>query len=203
MTRINETSLSRIWSQMLKFDVGTITAFRHASECNEGTEYTKAQNRTRNKVLLASLQRKGYGITSALGSYKENYKSENEVTKKEEIFIVVDNNDTGRLKKDLFKLGEQFEQDSILYVPKGGSSGYLIGTNNCPNGYPGYRNTVKLKSPLFGQDGEFYTRVNGRPFTLLSVDEQSVPDTKGFFGKWSQAAVADYGWRKLNEQVDD
>ena len=127
---LNESSLSRIWKHNEEHDAGALTAFRKGSECGEGTAYSKSDNAKRNKSLLAKLKTKGYGVTKLYGSYPEGGKSVKETS-----YFVVDLNDTGKLEKDLKKLGQEFDQDSILSIPRGAIRGdakaYLIGTNTC------------------------------------------------------------------------
>jgi len=193
---IKETSLSRVWRQMKKFDSGTITAFRNARDCGNGAKYTRNENLKRNKSMLAKLQNEGYSVTRVKGSYIENYKSENAREVGEIVFFVVDITDSGKLKEDLIKFGEMFEQDSILFIPKGGEEGFLIGTNKCPDAYPGYKKVSKLKNPMFGKTGEFFTRVNGRPF-VLKEDFDMVANPSGFFGKWGCYLATRTDWEKL------
>lgn len=195
--QLHESSLSRVWQHMQEHDAGTITAFRYARDCGEGEKYTKFENLQRNKSLKAKLESKGYGVTVVKGSYIENYGSQNAIEVGEQVFLVVDIRDSGKLEKDLRTLGEEFEQDSILFVPKGGKGGELIGTNHCPNGYPGYNKRLKLNKTIFGEDGEFFTRVNGRPFTLKEEFEISTP-LQGFFGKWAAKVLAEQHWSELD-----
>ena len=160
---IVESGLSRVYQHTQKHDYGTITAFRYAPECGTGEPYTLQQNQKRNASLLAKLRGAGYGVTSIAGSYIENYGSEDEREVAENSFLVVDIQDRGTLKRDLLKLGEEFEQDSIIFGEAGGA-GVLIGTNHCPGGYPGYHKEVAQGGALFGKTGEFMSRVSGRPF---------------------------------------
>ena len=49
---------------------------------------------------------------------------------------------------------------------------YLISTNECEEGYPGVGKIgveVKLGKPIFGKDGEFHSKVNGRPFVFEDI----------------------------------
>tara|TARA_Y100000004_G_scaffold70980_1_gene79804 strand:- start:42 stop:677 length:636 start_codon:yes stop_codon:yes gene_type:complete len=161
---LNESGLSRVYRHTREHDYGLITAFRYAPDCGEGTPYTKRENMQRNTSLLAKLRAEGYSVTKIKGSYIENYgdKSlEREVG--ENSFLVIDINDKGNLKKTLMKLGEEFEQDSIIFGLKG-SRADLIGTNKCPKGYPGYHKIDPQGGALFGKTGEFMSRVKGRPF---------------------------------------
>jgi len=170
---LNESSLSRIFKHMSEHDTGTITAFRDKKDCNnpsvENNTYSKKENMQRNKSLFYKLQKLGYGVTSVKGSYIENYKSKDAKEVGENVFFVVDLKDTGKLKDNLKKLGEEFDQDSILFIPLSGKSAELIGTNKCPDTYPGYGSKVTYNKRKLGSEGEFMTRINGTPFIFESV----------------------------------
>ena len=169
---VNESSLSRVWNQVTKFDSGTISAYRNAEDCGDGKEYTKSDKVKRNNILKSKLLTLGYGVTKVKGTYIENFKSDNEIKVKEESFLVVDINDKGNLKRDLVVLGKEFEQDSITYSKPSGEY-YLISTNTCPDGYPGEGKVgveVRLGKPMFGKKGEFFSRVNGRPFVFEGIN---------------------------------
>lgn len=200
--QLREASLSRTYRFLLEHDGGIITASRSARSCGEGAPYTAEDNRKRNNALANQLSSVGYGVTRARGSYIENYGSEDAVEVSEEVFIVIDLQDRGTLKNDLMKLGESWEQDSILYIPKPGNMGFLIGTSWCPNAYPGAGKTIKLKNPVFGKGGEFFTRVKGRPFSL-EEGIQYCPPATGFFGKWGMSLAAKKNWQDLPDKNDD
>ena len=118
---IVESGLSRLTHWMDLYDCGTITAFRG--------EYTKAENLKRNKSLQAKLLSKNYNITVVKGAYIENMGTPKEKEVKEDTFFVVDAKERGTLKEDLKKFGEEFDQDSVLFIPKGGQTSLLIGTS--------------------------------------------------------------------------
>lgn len=162
---LNESGLSRVYQHTRKHDYGTITAFRYAPDCGTGEPYTLEQNQKRNSSLLSKLRAAGYGVTAISGSYIENYGSPEAREVSENSFLVVDLQDRGTLKRDLLRLGEEFEQDSIIFGEAGGA-GVLIGTNHCPGGYPGYHNEIPQGGALFGKSGEFMSRVSGRPFVF-------------------------------------
>lgn len=162
---LNESSLSRIYKQTQEHDYGTITAFRSARDCNTGSVYTKKENLQRNKSLVSKLRAKGYGVTSIKGSYIENYGTKNAKEVGENSFLVIDLKDNGKLRTDLLKLGEEFEQDSIIFG-KAGTGGTLVGASKCPDGYPAYHKEKKQGGAVFGKKGEFLSRVNGRPFVF-------------------------------------
>lgn len=171
---LNESSLSRVWRQTQEHDSGTISAYRSAKECGEGEKYAKVENKKRNNILASKLKIMGYGITKVKGTYIENYGSDNEIPVKEESFLVVDINDKGSLKRDLVELGDMFEQDSITFSKPSGEY-YLISTNRCSNGYPGFGRIgveKKLGKSMFGEKGQFYSMVNGRPFIFESIQNR-------------------------------
>lgn len=162
-TILNESSLSRLWQKAQQFDYGTITAFRYAEDCGTGTPYTNAQNLQRNSLLLNKLRAKGYSVTAIKGSYIENYGSPNAREVSENSFFVSDMQDSGNLRQDLVTFGKLFEQDSIIFGQKN-SAGVLIGTSTCPDAYPSHGVEDRQGGALFGRNGEFMSRVNGRPF---------------------------------------
>ena len=169
---LKESSLSRIWEQTKLHESGTITAFRYARDCGQGKIFTKNENMKNNTKLKAKLLMLGYGVTAIDGVYVENYGSKNAREVKEKSFIVIDIKDAGNLRKDLIKLGGEFEQDSITYQNMN-QKYVLISTNTCPEGYPGKGKVgvvLKLGKSMFGKDGEFHSKINGRPFVFESVD---------------------------------
>jgi hypothetical protein len=173
---LQESSLSRIWKHAQLHQTGTITAFRYARDCGEGTVYTKGENKARNKKLESKLLSKGYGITKIQGIYIENYKSNNEIEVKEESFFVVDLKDNKKLLLDLKKLGREFDQDSICFGLHGGKRYTVFGTNDCPNAYPGKGKNIKLGDAIFGNSGKFISRVNGRPFIFNGSVKTKLPE---------------------------
>lgn len=158
---INESGLSRLWRKYKEHDSGTISAFRG--------EYTKTENMERSRKLSTTLVGAGYSVTSVDGTYIENYGSDHERKVKEKSFIVFDRNNTGKLKKDLMKLGEIYDQDSITFNSVADGNYYLIGTSKRSDAYPKYHTEVKLGKPMFGKGGEFHSTVKGRPFVFEGV----------------------------------
>ena len=171
--QLSESSLNRVYQQTLKFDSGTITAYRSFHNCGDGDRITKQENKSRNKILINKLLKDGYSVTKIKGTYIENFKSDKEIEVSEESFLVVDILNKGTLKKDLISLGTEFDQDSITYAVSKGDY-YLISTNTCPEGYPGFGKIgkeVKLGKAMFSKSGEFHSKVNGRPFVFESLIE--------------------------------
>lgn len=164
-----ESSLSRVWKHTQEHDYGTISAFRYAPDCGNGDPYIKKQNLQRNASMLAKLRKEGYSVTAIKGNYIENYKSKDPKNPEREVgensFIVIDVQDKGNLKKVMMKVGEEFDQDTILFG-KAGKDAFMIGTNKCVGNDFKYHTETKLGKGLFGERGEFLSRVNGRPFVF-------------------------------------
>jgi len=174
---LEESSLSRVWNQTRKHSVGTITAYRYARDCGTGEVYTKNENKSRNVVLRAKLLKLGYSITKIKGTYIENYGSSKEIEVSEESFLVVDLDDDGKLRTNLIKLGTEFDQDSITFQENSNTGYFLISTNKCESGYPGHGKIgviKKLGKTMFGKKGEFFSKVNGRPFVFEEVGEHLI-----------------------------
>lgn len=190
-SQLAESSLSRLRSHMVNHDTGIITAFRSEvvdPRTGEKVQLTRKRNLERNRQLRAELL-KHYDVTAVRGTYIENYGKKDAKEVGENVFFVVDAHGTGRLLKDLRRLGERFDQDSILFVPQGAEEGFLWGTNK--GGWPGYGQKVKLSHPVFGRSGEFMTRVRGRPFVLEStiVEQWNKDYSRGFMGEWARSAI--------------
>jgi len=176
---ISEASLSRTWQAMQDHDTGFITAFRGKN--------TKAINQGLNRELKSTLEKK-FGVTAVKGAYIEDYGTEDAVEVSEESLFVVDLKDTGDLKSEILKLGNKYDQDSVLYVPKGGTEGLLIGTND--SGYPGMNKVIKFANPVFGKTGMFNTKVNGRPFIFKEPIEAPVDEACNYLGRMAKDAIA-------------
>jgi len=194
---INESSLSRVFRHNEEHDCGALTAFRKARTCNEGEPYTEKERKQRNKSLLTKLLYKGYGVTKLKGRYPEGGKSV-----EEESFFVVDMKNTGNLESDLISLGEEFEQDSILFIPKGAvikkTMPYLIGTNHCINNEIGYKKKIPFEKGRFGYDSKIYTSyVNGRPFIFEEVDRECCMPGSGM-GNWAVYLLSKANWKDID-----
>ena len=178
-----EYSLSRLVNKMKSHDCGVITASKG--------KYTKKENQQRNKLLVSKLLRKGQGITIMKGAYIENFGTSDAKEVSETVYFVEDKNDTGNLKKDLIELGEEFDQDSILFIPKPGLNAILIGTNNSL--FPGYHKEIKFSERSFGEPGEFMTKVKNRPFIFEEVLQDIRPDS--YLSKQAVKAISEMDWQ--------
>ena len=196
---ITESSLTRVWQHMSKHDCATLSAFRYAPDCGTGEKYTLKQNIQRNASLLSKIQSSGrYSVTAIKGSYIENFGSEDAREVDENTFFVADIEDKGNLLETIKKLGEEFEQDSVLFIPKGGEYAELHGTNHCPSGYPGYGKIERFSKRELGVSGPFFSKVNNRPFRFIPeivMNENFGPND--YHGKWACYVAANKHWSKF------
>lgn len=159
----NESSLSRLYKHYKEHDSGTISGYRG--------ENTKAENAENNKKLKNFLLANGYSVTQIQGTYEETDPKGNKKVVKEMSFIVIDINDTGKLKKILINAGKRFEQEAITFSEKGGDY-YLI---MCFT-----EKESKLGSTMFGKDGKIISKISGRPFIFTEcedIDNHTYNDT--------------------------
>ncbi len=188
---LKESSLSRLWRHNLAHDCGALTAFRKYTVCDEtdGVLLTKEDNIKRNKSLTAKLLSKGYDVTRLIGKYPEG-----SIERKEISYFVVDKKDRGNLEQDMRELGEEFNQDSVLIIPKGAitneAQAYLIGTNHCENNWLDYGKKQVFERGRLGYDSPIYTSyINGRPFIFETVDKKlSLPGSG--MGIWLMERIA-------------
>ena len=163
---VNESGLSRIYKHIQEHDCIVITAFR--GDTNDDSKCTDravigGDNMERNRDLKATLLGLGYGITKVDGSYIEDFETPLAKEVKEDSLFCVNLNDDVDFVERLASLSEKFCQDSIIVFPKGGKGAHLMGTNNAE--FPGYGKKSMQGDLSMGQEAEFMTRVNNRPFT--------------------------------------
>lgn len=196
--KLNESGLSRLWRHNEEHDTGALTAFRKGPACGDTDKrYTNKENAQRNKSLLAKLKTKGYGVTKLHGTYPEGGKTAKEIS-----YFVVDLSDAGKLEKDLLQLGQEFEQDSILFIPKGAIKGdakaELIGTNRCDNNWLGFGKKEVFNKGRMGYDSPIYTsRVNGRPFLFEEIGDMVETPQTGF-GHWAMHLISKKDWQEID-----
>jgi hypothetical protein len=194
-----ESSLSRLWNHNIKHDCGAITAFRKYDDDinSDGHLLSKKEKMQRNISLRAKLKSKGYGVTEVLGKYPEGG-----IEGKEISYFVVDLQDEKNLLFDLIKFGTYFNQDSILFIPKGainntGEKAFLYGTNYDSNNFLSFGKKLIFNKGYLGKDSPIYTSfVNGRPFIFESVGNKIDSPGSGM-GIWSMHISAQKNWREI------
>lgn len=183
-----ESSLSRVYRHNEKYDCGTITAFRGDNSFDD--------NIRRNKSLVNKLLRKRYSITKVSGRFVED--GNKPVIEKS--FFVVDIEDKGTLEQDLIQLGKEFDQEAILFLPKGTVDGldkaYFV---DCSSG----KKTYFGGSGKFGSsDNVYLSYVNGRPFYMDKMEEIfNPPQTNN--GRYLIYEYSNRVWPSLKIDEDD
>ena len=166
---LNESSLSRLYRHMMAHDTAIITAHRgnpnDDSNCVDKSQVTgDSSNEVRNRDLKATLLALKYGVTNVDGSYIEDFNTPEAYEVAEDSFFVVNLKDDPNFTKYIVDLGDEFCQDAVLIIPKGGKGAYLHGTNNSE--FPGYGQKVQAGDLSFGREQEFMTKVRGRPMAF-------------------------------------
>ncbi len=199
--RKSESSPSKLHAHISKHDTGIITAWRHQvtdEDTGNVIDVTNSQNRMRNAQLFSVLNGR-YAITTIMGSYIENCGTQNEVEVKGELFFVVNVDDLEGMEDDLRCIGEKWNQDSILFVPKGGRQGVLWGTNLNPvdkSAIPPYGKKRVLNKPLFDADRQLIARDEARPFVFESVGlEYGKRPRMAFFSEWGRYFFRQKDWK--------
>ena len=223
---LKESSLSRLHQHMQEHDTAIITAYRKdpSSDPNDycaqsipdvgqDKESINRINMARNRELHARLlgfnrmrsadsKVKDYGTTKISGIYIENYKDKDpkkRVEVREVSFFVTNLKDSPDFIQDMIALGEEYCQDSIAFIPKGGDGAYLIGTNR--SDFPGYGVEMPLGDYKPGQEAEFMSRIRGRPFTLSEVKSMETFKDLSTNAKWVVAKITErLSKRTLKEQ---
>lgn len=137
--------------------------------------------------MKAALLKLGYGVTAIKGRYREDGW---DTASDEESFFVVNLTNDPDFIKNLARLGEAYNQDSILIKEKGSDNAYLLGTNtsegdfnpalgqmqdigklhvNIPLDYLGASSVIGNKAFIFKGDdekAENKNEANGNPFAL-------------------------------------
>ena len=181
---LSESGLSRVFSHITEHDSSIISAFRG--------EYSNEENYERSRLLKAKLMHQGYGVTKVKGSYIENFETPDALEVVERSLFVLNRGDDPEFKTNLSSLGKEFEQDSVLFIPKGGKDAYLYGTKE-GNDFPPLDQTIEVGNLKMGEESEFMSRVKGRPF--IFKEELETYESLSKNSKWAL--------KKLLEKIDD
>ena len=174
---LQEATLSGISELVQTYDYGVISAEREGEDCGMGRKYSRGENRRRTAMLKKELDLRGYSITKIEGfmQKQDDDKDEkgNDIKRSEPVmkevftedsFFVVDMDMTGNLERDIIRLGERFEQDTVIFGEAGGPA-YLIGTNDCP-GEPDRGERFSIGHFRGGRSGAYFSKVRNRPFVF-------------------------------------
>jgi hypothetical protein len=171
MHQLDEASLVRLYQHTLDRNIGIVTAFRG--------RYTKSENLSRNSNLQADIRAAGFGFYRMEGHYIEGFGSELSKDVKEQSFLVIGDkgNDNGKLKGLLKKLGNKYNQDSILYKSFDNKNAMLIGTQaEDEDGneveFPGFGKEISVGEFKPMKVSQFYSKMKGKPFVFESYGAQ-------------------------------
>jgi hypothetical protein len=105
----------------------------------------------------------------------------------------------GKLKNTLIELGKEFDQDAVIWIPIGGKNAELIGTNECPNGFPGFNKTKTFSGTYLGIKGDAFTKANDRPFVFKEgyIIENITMPPKGFAAALGCSTYAKMNWQDI------
>lgn len=173
---ISESSLSRLWDHVQKHSSGAISGYRGSN--------SKTQNQQNNKEIMAYLIMQGYTVIKVSGNFIENFGSPDQREVGEPSFFVINTivkgDDKGKLARDLFRLGEKYDQDSVLIVPIGGEGAYTIGTTRRENTKPQYNEKMFVGNGKFGKAaGAYLSRIKGREFAFESMCPETINGMRG------------------------
>lgn len=166
---LQEATLSGIAELVQTYDYGVISAEREGEDCGMGRKYSRGENRRRTAMLKKELDLRGYSITKIEGFMQKQDDDDEEGNDVKEVFtedsfFVVDMDMTGNLERDIIRLGERFEQDTVIFGEAGGPA-HLIGTNDCP-GEPDRGERFSIGHFRGGRSGAYFSKVRNRPFVF-------------------------------------
>ena len=155
---LSETSLTRVMSKSKKGGMAIMSAQRG--------DKSKAENKARSRQLERDVRGAGLpGPTKVAGRYTENPGTPQEKKVGEKSHIITPGKKGKRkFKKAIEKLGQKYDQDSVLIQRKAGGSSTLKGTSK--TSWPGKGKNVKIGSMKPGRTGEFDTKVKNKTFTV-------------------------------------
>ena len=158
---LTESGLSRLYQHIAEHDSAILSAFRG--------EYSKGDNMERSAELKAKLLDQGFGVTKVDGSYIENFETPEALEVKELSLFVSNKSDSPGFMKSIIAQGQEYEQDSVLIIPAGGQSAYLVGTRE-GNDFPAPGKKITVGNLKMGAESEFMSRVKNRPFTFNELE---------------------------------
>ena len=157
---INESSLSKIHQYRQTCDTGAMATMR--------PNKTRAVARKEINWLISEFQKKGFVAIKTMGYYQGG---------SEQSLFVADPKHNGNLKETLMEYGKLFNQDTILFRPKGGKSRLIITRG------PKFGNeTQDSHASSYGSaTSANYSKVGGRTFSdTIDIDDDFWPESVSF-----------------------
>lgn len=157
---LNESSLSKIHKYRQMCDTGAMATMR--------PEKTRAVARKEINWLISEFQKKGFVAIKTMGYYQGG---------SEQSLFVADPKHNGNLKETLIEYGKLFNQDTILFRPKGGKSRLIV-----TRGEKFGNETQDSHASSYGSaTSANYSKVGGRTFSdTIDIDDDFWPESVSF-----------------------
>ena len=157
---LNESSLSKIHKYSQTCDTGAISTMR--------PKKTRAVARKEINWLISELQKKGFVAIKTVGYYQGG---------SEQSLFVADPKNNGNLKETLIEYGKLFNQDTILFRPKGGKSRLIVTRGK----KFGNETQDSHASSYDSSTSANYSKVGGRTFSdTIDIDDDFWPESVNF-----------------------
>lgn len=211
---LNESNINRMLHWLKGCDCAFITAFRKEFKDNrdkdatyfgpngdweEGKKFSHEENRQKNKLMVAELLQLGYGVTKVQGVYPETPKTNDApITDNEDIeesYLVVNRRNDENFLKNLQRIAEFYNQDSIYYKEAGAEEGHLIGTNGC--GWPEYHEKGSGSKLHLDTGSNYMSRLGNKTFSFVSADSEETNHEKRKELRREKLAEAVTFWRNI------
>lgn len=184
---LTESSINRMMSWVNNKDIAIITAFRYELKDRKkwsrnktymgpenswewGHQFTHEENRQKNKMMVAELMSLGYGVTKVKGVYPEGQTRESH----EESYLVVNLDNDKNFRKNLQRIAEYYNQDSVYYKGRREKEGHLIGTNGA--GWPEYHKKGEGSTLKIGTASNYMSRLGNTAFSFISPSAKKMDD---------------------------
>lgn len=211
---LNESNINRMLHWLKGCDCAFITAFRKEfkdirdkdatyfgpnGDWEEGKKFSHEKNRQKNKLMVAELLQLGYGVTKVQGVYPETPKTDDApITDNEDIeesYLVVNRRNDENFLKNLQRIAEFYNQDSIYYKEAGAEEGHLIGTNGC--GWPEYHEKGSGSKLHLDTGSNYMSRLGNKAFSFASADSEETNHEKRKELRREKLAEAVTFWRNI------
>lgn len=211
---LNESNINRMLHWLKGCDCAFITAFRKEfkdirdkdatyfgpnGDWEEGKKFSHEENRQKNKLMVAELLQLGYGVTKVQGVYPETPKTNDApITDNEDIeesYLVVNRHNDENFLKNLQRIAEFYNQDSIYYKEAGAEEGHLIGTNGC--GWPEYYEKGSGSKLHLDTGSNYMSRLGNKAFSFASADLEETNHEKRKELRRKKLAEAVTFWRNI------
>ena len=157
---LNESSLSKIHKYRQTCDTGAMATMR--------PDKTRAVARKEINWLISEFQKKGFVAIKTMGYYQGG---------SEQSLFVADPKNNGNLKETLIEYGKLFNQDTILFRPKGGKSRLIV-----TRGRKFGNETQDSHASSYGSaTSANFSKVGGRTFSdTIDIDDDFWPESVSF-----------------------